>query len=394
MDVLALKVAARFTDGSFQPSAQRRIPMTAATLPSRAVLGFLRKATKGLKGSIDLNVVEETFKLLGAGWGVQESVGAYNLTDSSYIQFVLKAFCTKHNCKVWGYSGVKEPKEFWFETREEAEAALPALKAEAERCGPKGPTHPQIDKLYIAKIEDEITQDFAKRWRIVVVGVWYGRPSYVVTTPAGAMQFIMDFKSNPANLASDRFWKLVYQSGIKDLAQQILTSFGDEAVDKVLRPSTIRDLTNTGTCPVCFGNFKLTPKTRHGKDKSMPGMVLHGYNRPGTGYIHGNCFGQDWPPFELSKEGTVAYIVGLEQMKMTTEHFLGRLKRDEVETLPDYRNNIVKKTEAEPKMWAHLLERQTSLTESRLGMIERDLKQLHQAVAEWKPMPLPGAATT
>lgn len=385
MNMMALRVAARFTK--------------ATALPSSLALAFLRKATKGLKGTINLTVVEEVFGLLEGNWTVKEGIGALNLTDSSHVKFVLKDFCAKHDCDVWGYAGVKEPKEFWFKTKEQAEAALPALKAVAERAGPKGPASPKADQLYIAKIDEDITQDFAQRWRIVVVGVWYGRPAYTVTTPAGAMQFVLDFRADPTNLTSDRFWKLVYQSGLKDLAQKQLASYGEEAVDRVLRPSKMRDLINTGTCPVCFGNFKLTPKTRHGKDKAMPGMVLHGYKRPGTGYVHGNCFGQDWPPFELSREGTDAYIEALEGMLLKTQDRLRRLQSGEVDILTDdlssYRNpKVVKRDETDPKLWTRLLERSIQQVDSQVRAIEFDLGQLRRALQGWKPAPLPGAGLT
>lgn len=73
------------------------------------------------------------------------------------------------------------------------------------------------------------------------------------------------------------------------------------------------DMGVLGTCPCCFGTFKLSLKgSRNGSDKTMPGMVLHGYKRPGRGYVQGECPGVGWAPFELSKEGT--------------EHYLERLK--------------------------------------------------------------------
>lgn len=69
------------------------------------------------------------------------------------------------------------------------------------------------------------------------------------------------------------------------------------------------DMGVLGTCPCCFGTFKLSLKgSRKGSDKTMPGMVLHGYKRPGRGYVQGECPGVGWAPFELSKEGTEYYL--------------------------------------------------------------------------------------
>lgn len=47
-----------------------------------------------------------------------------------------------------------------------------------------------------------------------------------------------------------------------------------------------------GICQACLGEFHV-----HGSK-----MVLHGYKRPGTGYIEGDCEGVGHPPYELSCE--------------------------------------------------------------------------------------------
>jgi hypothetical protein len=62
----------------------------------------------------------------------------------------------------------------------------------------------------------------------------------------------------------------------------------------------VRTRENTGTCPVCFRNIKLTDDQK---------MVHHGYERPGHGYIVGDCFTvKTYLPYELSAEGTKAFI--------------------------------------------------------------------------------------
>lgn len=58
---------------------------------------------------------------------------------------------------------------------------------------------------------------------------------------------------------------------------------------------------NTGTCPCCFGQFVVKHSV----------MVLHGYKRPGIGYIIGNCPAtRRFKPYEVSSEGTV-FMLGL-----------------------------------------------------------------------------------
>lgn len=45
-----------------------------------------------------------------------------------------------------------------------------------------------------------------------------------------------------------------------------------------------------GTCQACFGEYKV--------DEARARLVLHGYRRPGHGFVVGSCLGVDAPPFE------------------------------------------------------------------------------------------------
>lgn len=63
-----------------------------------------------------------------------------------------------------------------------------------------------------------------------------------------------------------------------------------------------------GTCQCCFGQQVVKAR----KGSSVLKMVHHGYNRPGTGYIVGDCRGVSEEPYELSCEATkrwLAYLV-------------------------------------------------------------------------------------
>lgn len=82
-----------------------------------------------------------------------------------------------------------------------------------------------------------------------------------------------------------------------------------------------------GKCPVCFGDFIA--------DKG--GMVLHGYQRPGHGYLVGDCYGVNFPCLEVSVEGSVSYLEKvlkpcLEQALKTLE----TVKEAQEITLPGY----------------------------------------------------------
>lgn len=53
-----------------------------------------------------------------------------------------------------------------------------------------------------------------------------------------------------------------------------------------------------GWCPVCERDIRLDPSMR---------LVHHGYERPGYGYIVGDCLGVGFPPYELSDESLRYY---------------------------------------------------------------------------------------
>lgn len=68
-----------------------------------------------------------------------------------------------------------------------------------------------------------------------------------------------------------------------------------------------RERVGTGTCAVCLARYKLLPRARLG-DSSLPGLVAHGYRRPGDGELVGKCFGCEYPPWETSVVGAEAWL--------------------------------------------------------------------------------------
>lgn len=90
---------------------------------------------------------------------------------------------------------------------------------------------------------------------------------------------------------------------------------------------------NLGTCPCCFR-----------KQKTLAGakMVHHGYNRPGHGYIVGDCFGVKYPRFEDSCEGTVAYRNCLQTVMSQKQEYLTKVENRAVESLLHSYSSYVK----------------------------------------------------
>ena len=80
-----------------------------------------------------------------------------------------------------------------------------------------------------------------------------------------------------------------------------------------------------GTCPICEGQFKLIPGANT--------MVHHGYQRPGDGMIHGDCYAVGELAYELSCEVTKKYR-GLVELSLAKEEaHLARLKSGTVTCL-------------------------------------------------------------
>jgi hypothetical protein len=82
---------------------------------------------------------------------------------------------------------------------------------------------------------------------------------------------------------------------------------------------------NLGTCPCCFNEQKTLKGER---------MVHHGYQRPGYGYIVGDCFGVKYPRFEISCEGTIAYKACIALARANVDRNLTKLLAGGFETLP------------------------------------------------------------
>lgn len=73
---------------------------------------------------------------------------------------------------------------------------------------------------------------------------------------------------------------------------------------------------NRRTCQCCGMHFVV----RNGN------IVLHGYNRPGVGYIVGDCFGHGYPPFEVSRDRLGEYINVLVAGLVAIEAGIDRLR--------------------------------------------------------------------
>jgi hypothetical protein len=163
-----------------------------------------------------------------------------------------------------------------------------------------------------------------------------------------------------------------------------------------------------GWCPVCQRDIKVRSRM----------LVHHGYQRPGVGYIVGDCPGVGYEPFELGTEAADAYranyvrpnIDALERNLRVLEspegppwlHFerydfdarriaytrgrpeLIKLTRAEAEELA----GRVPYYDREKYSWDRRLRIAIAQVESQLDFWGKELARIEGLIAAWQPMPL------
>lgn len=275
------------------------------------------------------------------------------------------------------------PVQGTFLGKDEAEVA--AKRTEVEKLLQTPPANPKTGQFYVTKVDPlekgnyhwafDYTGVFANEgWRVSLSGKEYD--ALPLQGEVGDLQRGWTPKSRSKLPTWDATAWLNKEGGWIDLANKALNM---EAV----QPSVQRTRDNTGTCGVCFQNIKLNDGR----------IVLHGYKRPGTGSVHGNCFGTGYQPFELSPEATEKWLKeSLIPERKTTKDTLQRLKSGDVSeiTLPPLgtwgKPRTIKNSDP---TWERELRGQITQVEGRLEDIEADIKIYTDLVQHWKLRDLP-----
>lgn len=153
-----------------------------------------------------------------------------------------------------------------------------------------------------------------------------------------------------------------------------------------------------GECSVCFGDYVVTEDdvAGHATIKVPLKVVHHGYQRPGIGYIVGDCHGVGYAPFEISCEGTKAWLADLKRFLHNEQEALRKLpERDETlvqcgqkqiggRWLPDHKT--VKR--GEPGFDAAINELRRKF-ERTIKALNQDIALYGQKIADWQPRPFP-----
>ena len=142
-----------------------------------------------------------------------------------------------------------------------------------------------------------------------------------------------------------------------------------------------------GTCAVCFGHFKVRGER----------VVLHGYERPGDGYIHGSCYGEKGLAWEVSPESAQKFLEHMLRPEVTRTQALVRaceagevtaLERTLKQTYQEFRDGKPARREKitpEHPDWAVVYKRHLIELEGHLKHFERLVVEFEKRVADWKP---------
>ena len=133
-----------------------------------------------------------------------------------------------------------------------------------------------------------------------------------------------------------------------------------------------------GECQIC--------QRRHILD-SRGNLVLHGYQRPGHGYIVGDCFGVGHPPWEVSSDALATWIELLKKRSEKAEE--DAVKASKLTTITinrgsDLNPRMVTLTKGDPSFEGVIDKRVRDLKQQARWMAD-DAKRETQRLKTWKP---------
>jgi hypothetical protein len=136
-----------------------------------------------------------------------------------------------------------------------------------------------------------------------------------------------------------------------------------------------------GFCPVCERYIKC----HHVRGHYV--LVHHGYERPGEGYIVGDCFGVGHEPHEISPRLAQLYADTLRTMLAETQERLAELPRITKLTFTDY-NRKTHTIDRSDRDWDRRFDEHKRGLEYRIQSIEADVRRMQRHVKTWEPLPL------
>jgi len=277
----------------------------------------------------------------------------------------------------WKKSG--EPYEVWFRSNEERDKAFQDLQ---KYIVSSLPSKPKPGMLYVQNLEKAEDKGYGAPMPGLRLTSHMGGVGIEVHTPDGKSETIFPARArNLSDLLKNGLKKPVLQN--YDVLKFLAKTDWIARVNQFLNteehvPGAQRTREGTGSCPVCFQNIKMSSEK----------MVLHGYQRPGYGEIHGKCFGVGYPAFEISVKGVVAYLDHMIIPALTRlQARLNGLKSGDVKQL--IIGNARKVITPESPNWDSYLKDEIKDTERNLKAAEEDKKAYTNLKTHWVERPLP-----
>ena len=364
--------------------AGRVVQRYAATQLDEKMKALLLKLRKGADASLSLGQLFKVLALLG-GWRVEEIVG---LAQIHYPEF---------------------PHALRTEDEARARSVYDNLKS---RVVTTLPTSPKLGEYYVMDLAPFTTWEHShaqgRKEHGAEYKLWAGVPGYRFTDPQGKI----------FELLPDRYDFGQGQS--LGERQQGLPTFDAKKLKKQLRvynvtgwlkehtsyiaqinellgmeehvPAAKRTRDNTGTCAACFRNIKIVRRGEPATGENTA-MALHGYNRPGHGYIIGKCWGGNHEPYELGCTATKVMLRAGNERVASLQKYLDSLSSPDLVEFNerqwwggDSKPKVIRKGDL---LWEYTLRDHIKTTEQKVKQAEHERDIYKWLVENWQVRELP-----
>lgn len=197
---------------------------------------------------------------------------------------------------------------------------------------------------------------------------YYAARGYVITGPNGLR---CELKTKPGYIGpsfSDIYmWSRTDGKQLLDAMKAIV---GDPTLKK--KPPIIEG--ETGECQIC----EHVQKLNRGK------LVLHGFTRPGDGYVIGKCYGVYHLPYSESCDQCKEYLKILENERDREEKKKKKLQSKNLTSLMIVKNRITSTITPIDPMWKRELEYAIHRVDSMISAIQLEIIRMTKRIKDWK----------
>lgn len=327
------------------------------------------------------------------GWNVEEKMGVYQdpyLNSSSLLDNVFDLPRGTFHCHAISN---KNEKEMVYEIGADDEKSAYTIIKEMEKyvVNTVPETPKRSDKLFIRNIGEvydkrEKSEHKISDYRPIVFNcsIWIPAKTITFTNKEGESIRVVQ----PSNMNTFDMNPFVQSDLYKQFKTEVIDYLGlgtieQEREKKIAAAKATALGDNAGHCEICGALQKLRKVGDHYV------MVHHGYQRPGHGYIVGDCFGVNYQPYEKSTEALVAYLPRLKNYLRDETQRLHNLMNGRVKSFKLKRRHqdiIITPDDVE---WEQTLKNHITATERQIEFINDDIDSCQKKINNWVEKPLP-----